>query len=51
MCMPSVNEISESVFELSCTQVTTYGSGKKDVKLLCPQILSGDIIILEKGEC
>ena len=44
MCVPSLNEIHESVFELSCTQIKTYGGGGvTDVKPIYPRLSSGDI--------
>ena len=52
MCVPSLNEIRESVFELSRTQVKTYGGGGgggggggvTDLKPIYPRLSSGDII-------
>ena len=49
MCVPSLNEICESVFHLSCTQVKTCsagggGSGEMDVKPVYLKLLSWDII-------
>ena len=49
MCVPSLNEIRESVFELSRTQVKTYGGGggggATDLKPIYPRLSSGDINI------
>ena len=48
MCVQSMNEIRESVFELSRTQVKTYGGGSggaTDLTPIYPRISSGDIII------
>ena len=45
MCMPSLNEIRESILELSRTQVKRYGGhGATDVKPTYPRLLSGNII-------
>ena len=47
MCVPSLNEICVSIFEISHTQVKMYGGGGDswpDVKPIYPQLLSGDII-------
>ena len=43
--MLSLNEIRDSVFELSRTQVKMYGGGAMDVKPIYPRLLSGDINI------
>ena len=45
MCVPSLNEIRGSVFELLCTQVKTYGGGGSatDLKPIYPRLSSGDI--------
>ena len=45
MDVPSLNEIRESVFELSRTQVKSYGDGTMEVKLVYPQLSSGDTMI------
>ena len=46
MCVPSLNEIRESIFELSRTQVKTYGGGgATDLKPIYPRLSSGDIIM------
>ena len=45
MCVPSLNEIRESVFELSRTQVKMYGGDVTDVKPIYPKLSSGDINI------
>ena len=37
MCVPSLNEIHESIFEVSGTQVKTYGGGVTEVKPVYPQ--------------
>ena len=39
-CVPSLNEIRESIFDLSRTQVKMYGS-LMEVKPVYPQFLSG----------
>ena len=51
MCVPSLNEIRERIFELSRTQVKMYsggggggGSGATDVKPIYPRLSSGDIM-------
>ena len=44
MCVPSLNEISESVFELSLTQIKTYDGGATEMKPVYTPLLSGDII-------
>ena len=44
MCVPSLNEIRESVFKLSRTQLQTYGGGAMDVKPIYPRLSSGDIL-------
>ena len=43
MCVPSLNEIHESVFELSYTQVKMFGSSV-DVKPVYPRLSSWDIM-------
>ena len=40
MCVPSLNEIRDIIFELSRTQV---GGGTMEVKPVYPQVSSGDI--------
>ena len=49
MCVPSLNEIRKSVFELSRIQVKTCGSGAADVKPIYPPLSSGDIITKNKA--
>ena len=50
--VPSLNEICESIFELSCTQVKTYGSGgERDVKPVCPRLSSGDTNRVKSSYC
>ena len=45
MCVPSLNKIRESVFELLYTQVKPYGGGgMTEVKPVHPQLLPGDVI-------
>ena len=44
MCVPSLNEIYRGIFELSCTQVKTFGSNVMEVKPVYPDLCSGDII-------
>ena len=46
MCVPSLNEICESIFELSHTQAKTYSSrdGTRDVKPVYPQLSAGNIM-------
>ena len=44
MCVPSLNEIHESVFELSHTKVKTFGGGVMEVKPVYPRLSSGDIM-------
>ena len=46
MCVPSLNDICESICELSRTQVKMYGGGTTDVKPIYHRLLSGDIIII-----
>ena len=41
--MPSLNEIRESLLELSCTQVKTYGDGMTNMKPIYSRLSSGDI--------
>ena len=47
MCVPSLNEIHESIFASLCTQVQTYGGGggKMDMKPVHNRLSSGDKII------
>ena len=45
MCVPSLNEICESMFGLTCTQVKAYCGIAMDVKPEYPGLSSGDIII------
>ena len=42
-------EIRESVFELSGTQVKTYGGGATEVKPVYPRLLSGVYIIMNQN--
>ena len=44
MCVPSLNEIHESVFVLSQTQVKTFDSGVMEVKPVYPRLSSWDIM-------
>ena len=44
MRVPNLNEIHESVFELSHTQVKMFGSGVMEVKPVYPRLSSCDII-------
>ena len=44
MCVPSLNEIHDSIFELSLTQVKTFASGLMEVKSVYPRLLSVDIM-------
>ena len=44
MYVPSLNEICESIFELSCTEVKAYDDGTADTKPIHPQLSSGDIM-------
>ena len=47
MHVPSLNEINESIFELSHTQVKTYaGCSKTDLKPVYSLLSSGDMIII-----
>ena len=43
MCVPSFNEIRESVFELLCTQVKMYGSSTMDMNPVHRLLSSGYI--------
>ena len=45
MCMPSLNDICESIIDLLHTQIKMYCGRATDVKPVYPQILSGDIIV------
>ena len=45
MCVPSLNEIRETVFDVSCTQVKMYSGGATEVKAIYPKFSSGDINI------
>ena len=51
MCVASLNEIRESIFELLRTHVKTYGSGGSgggtNMKSIYPRLSSGDINIIE----
>ena len=40
MCVPSLNEIHESVFELSHSQLKVFGSGMMEVKPVYPRLLT-----------
>ena len=44
MYVPSLNEISKSVSELSYTQVKVQGSGVTDMKPVYSRLSSGDIL-------
>ena len=46
MCVSSLNEIRESVSELSRTQNQTYNGSVTDMKPVRSRLSSGDIIIL-----
>ena len=45
MCVPSLNEICENIFELLRTQVKTYGSGAMDVTPIYPQTCSKSLYL------
>ena len=46
MCVPSLNEISETNFELLRTQVKTFGDGATDLKPVHPWLSSVDTSLL-----
>ena len=50
MCVPSLNEIRESIFQLLCTKDKTYGGGAAtDLKQTYPTLFVwGDVNIQEK---